>query len=40
MPYRTLFHDLVDSCTIDVRHFIEFVNADHTAVGQNHGAGF
>ena len=35
-----LFHDFVDGDAVDVRHFVEFVNADDAAVGEDHCSGF
>ena len=37
--YLSLFHNLVDGGTIDVGHFVEFINADNSAVGKDHGTG-
>ena len=35
-----LFHDFVDGDAVDVGHFVEFVDADDTAVGEHHCSGF
>lgn len=35
-----LFHDFMDSDSIDIGHFIEFIDADYSSVGENHRAGF
>ena len=37
---RLLLHDFVDGDAIDLRHLVELVDADDSAVGENHGAGF
>jgi hypothetical protein len=37
---RLLLHDLVDGDTVDVRHLVEFVDADDPSVGEDHRSGF
>ncbi len=32
-----LFHDLMDSSAIHIWHLVKLINADHTAIPQNHG---
>lgn len=38
--HLALFHDFVDGCPIDIRHFIKLVNADNSSISKHHGAGF
>jgi hypothetical protein len=38
--HTTLLHHLVDGCTINVRHLVEFIDADYTAISKHHGTSF
>jgi hypothetical protein len=35
-----LFHHLVDCCSVNVSHLVEFVDANHASISQHHGTRF
>jgi hypothetical protein len=37
---RLLFHDLMNGHPVDIGHLVEFVDAHHAPVGQDHGTCF